>query len=70
MRSRAALDGGEEGGLKTCPMDWVVGGLLHPVPKGNTFESFVVAAQAVWLDGSGVLLLQRSGVITGSGYRG
>lgn len=43
--------------LKTCPMDWVVGGLLHPVPKGNMFESFVVASQAVWLDGSGGFIL-------------
>lgn len=33
------------GGPKTCPMDGVADGSLHPVPRGNAFESFVVAPQ-------------------------
>lgn len=43
--------GGERGGPKTCPMDGVADGSLHPVPRGNTSESFVLAPQAVRLGG-------------------
>lgn len=57
------------GGLKTCPMDGVADGSLHPVPRGNAFESFVVAPQAVRLAGSRGLLLQRSRVIAGSAWQ-
>lgn len=50
MRSRAAsLEGGRERGDDNLPTGW---GLLHPVPRGNTFESFVVAPQAVQLPSS------------------
>lgn len=45
---------GGRGGLKTCPMDGVADGSLHPVPRGNTFESFVVAPRAVQLAAQGV----------------
>lgn len=44
------MEGGR-GGVKTCPMDGVADGSLHPVPRRNTFESFVVALQEVRLGG-------------------
>lgn len=39
--------------MTTCPLDGLADSSLHPVPRGNMFESFVVAPQAVQLHSSG-----------------
>lgn len=67
MRSRAAsLEGGRERGDDNLPTGW---GLLHPVPRGNTFESFVVAPQAVQSPARRGLLSCGSRVTAGLGYQ-